>query len=78
VQRLLGPPTGFEQRREVGADGDLGDLELDGADPGIPRAGAVTVAVGGAVLGAFVGAGADLGADLDIHDHLTQRLDAFS
>jgi hypothetical protein len=77
VERLLGPAAGLEQRGEVGAGSDLGDLELDRSDPGVPHPGAIAVAVGGAGLGALVGSSADLGADLDVHDHLGERLDAF-
>ena len=49
VERLLGAPPWFEQRRKVGAAGDLGDLELDRADARVPRAGAIAVAIGGAL-----------------------------
>src|SRR5438105_4660064 len=65
-------------RREVHAGGDLGDLELDGADPGVPAAGPVAVAVGGALRAPLVVSGPDLPGDLGLHHQLSQHLHAFT
>jgi hypothetical protein len=73
VEPLLGAPARLEQRRKVAAACDLGDLELDGANPSVPRARAVAVAVGGPLRAAFVGHGADLRADLGLHDRLGEN-----
>jgi hypothetical protein len=70
VQRSLGAPTRLEQAREIGAARDLGDLELDGADPSVPGAGPVAVSIGAAVRAALVGQSADLRADLGLHHRL--------
>jgi hypothetical protein len=66
-QRLLGPPARLEKRGEVGALAQLGDGQLDRADPGVPLAGAVAIAVGGPLQAALAELGADLGADVGLH-----------
>ncbi len=78
VQRLLRPAAGFEERWEVGAGGDLRDLQLDRAHAGVPPAGPVAVAVGGALGAPLVGGGADLVRDLGLHHRLGEHPDAFS
>ncbi len=78
VQGPLGPATGLEQTREVGAAGDLGDLEFDGPDAGVPGAGAIAVSLRAALGAALVGQGADLGADLGLHNRLGEDSYAFS
>ncbi len=78
MQRLLCTPAGLEQRGEVAAGAHLRDLELDRADPGVPRPGAVAVAVGDAGTGAFVGSGADLRAHLGVHHHLGEHPNAIT
>jgi hypothetical protein len=67
-QGLLGPPAWLEERREVAASAQLGDGQLDRADPGAPLARAVAVAVGGPLWRALAELGADLGADVGLHE----------
>ena len=76
VQGLLGPPAGLEQGGEVAAAGELGNLELDGAYPGVPRPRAVAVAIGGSLTAALVRQGPNLGRDLGLHQGLGQHLHA--
>jgi hypothetical protein len=45
-QRSLMPTPRLQQAREVGALAELGDLEVGGADPGVPFPLLVAVAVG--------------------------------
>ena len=78
MQRLLGSPAGLEQRGEVGAGGDLGDLQLDRARARVPAPGAVAVAVGGALGAPLVGRGTDLAGDLGLHHRLGEHPDAFT
>lgn len=47
-QRLLRPSSGLEKAGEKAATAELGDLERDGADAGMPVALTGTVTVGGA------------------------------
>jgi hypothetical protein len=65
--RLLGPPPGLQEGGEVGALAQLGDGQLQAADPGVPLAGSVAVAVGGPFQAALAELGTDLGADLGLH-----------
>jgi hypothetical protein len=67
-QGLLGAPARLQERREVAALAQLGDGQLDRADPGVPLAGAVAVAVGGPLQAALAELGADLVADLGVHE----------
>ena len=78
VQGSLRPAARLQQGREVGAGGDLGDLELDGAHPGVPGPGAVAVSVRGAGGAPLVGPRADLGAHLCLHQRLGQDPDPFA
>jgi hypothetical protein len=55
---------------------DLGDLELDCADTGVPGPAAIAVAVCRAVGRSLVGLGADLGTHLAFHERLREDLDA--
>jgi hypothetical protein len=66
-QRLLGPPARLQKRREVAALAQLGDGQLDRADPGVPLARPVAVAVGGPLQAALAELGADLGTDVGLH-----------
>src|SRR5918994_148174 len=82
MKRLLRPPAGLKERGKVGARGHFGDPQLDRADPGVPAAGAVAVAVGDPLRAPFVGGGTDLRGDLGLHhrsgehpDTFTQRVD---
>jgi hypothetical protein len=75
-QRLLMTPAGFQQAWEVAARPQLGDVELDGADAGVPLPLPVAVAVGQPGLRAFVGAGADQLGHLGVHQLLRQQLQA--
>jgi len=43
----LMPPARLQQAREVGALAELGDLQLEGADSGVPFPVSIAVAVGG-------------------------------
>jgi hypothetical protein len=52
-QGLLGTSARLEEAREVAALPELGDRQLDAADPGIPLARPVAVAVGGALQAAL-------------------------
>jgi hypothetical protein len=78
VQGPLGPATGLEQTREVGAAGDLGDLEFDGPDAGVPGAGCDSRFYTRCARSWLVGQGADLGADLGLHNRLGEDSYAFS
>jgi hypothetical protein len=69
-QRLLGAPAGLEERGEVRPGPQLWDGQLDRADPGIPLARAVAVALGEPVGAALAELGADLGGDLGLHQLL--------
>jgi hypothetical protein len=66
-QGLLGPPARLQEAREVAALAELGDGQLDLADPGIPGPWAIPVAVGEAVGGALTELGADLCDDVGLH-----------
>ena len=66
-QRLLSAPARLQERREVAALAQLGDGQLDRADPRVPVARPVAVAVGGPLQAALVELGADLGADVGLH-----------
>jgi len=66
-QGLLGTAARLQKRREVAAGPQPWDGQLDGADPGVPVAGAVAVAVGNPVGAAFAVVGAGKGAGLGFH-----------
>ncbi len=72
-QRLLAHFPRLEKRREVGALAELGDTELERAQPGVERPVAVPVAVVQAVGGALVPAGADHPFDVRLHQQLQHR-----
>jgi hypothetical protein len=65
---------GLEEAREVGPGPQLGDLEIERADPGIQRTVAVAVAPGGALAAALVAAGADQAVNVGLHDQLHHAL----
>jgi hypothetical protein len=70
-QRLLGALTRRQDRREVAALAQLGDLQLDLARSGVPPPGAVAVAMREAILGPPLAAlGADQLRDLGLHQPL--------
>ena len=58
-QRPLVPAARFQQARKVGALAELGDLQLERPDPGVPLPLPVAVAVGRPTRGALVRLGAD-------------------
>src|SRR5712692_873104 len=63
----------LEQAREVGALAELGNLQLEGADTGVPLPLSIAVAVGGASRRALVGFGADEVGHLGVHQLLRQQ-----
>ena len=71
-QSLLTAPPWFQQAGEVAAFPQLGNVQLHGADAGIPGAVAVAVAVGDPLWAAFAVLGADLGGNLSVHDAVHQ------
>jgi hypothetical protein len=72
-QGPLGPPAGLQERGQVAALADPGDLQVDRADPSVPIPGPVAVAVGGSFRGALAVLGADLGAHLGVHQRLGEH-----
>jgi hypothetical protein len=69
-QRLLGALARLQDRREIRALADLGDLQLDLPGPGVPPPRAIAIAVRGAILGALPVLGADQLRHLSLHDLL--------
>jgi len=55
----LMPPARLQQAREVGALTELGDLQLQGADAGVPLPVSVAVAIGGPSRRALMRLGPD-------------------
>jgi hypothetical protein len=78
-QRPLGPPAWLQDRGEEAAGAQLGNRQLDRADPGVPVARPIAVALGHPPLGRPLAAlGADLGGDLDFHQRLGKGADPFA
>jgi hypothetical protein len=78
-QRPLGPSAWLQDRWEEAASAQLGNLQLDRADPGVPLSGPIAVAVRHPPLGRPLAAlGADLRGDLDFHQRLGERADPFA
>ena len=74
-QGPLGPTTGLEQPvGKVAAAAQLGDVELDGAGPGVEHARPVAVAPVGALVGALAPGGAAQGVGLGRHELLGEGL----
>ena len=76
-QSLLAAPPRFQQAGEVAAFPQLGNVQRHGADPGVPGAVAVAVAVGDPLRAAFAVLGADLGGNLGVHDAVHQDPQGF-
>jgi hypothetical protein len=73
-QRLLGRPPRFEEGRKVAPLPELGDAQLQLAEPGVERALAIAVPVVGPLGGAFVAAGADHPLHVRLHQDLEHAL----
>ena len=65
-QGFLAAPPRFQQAGEVAAFPQLGNMQLHGADPGVPGAVAVAIAVGDPLWAAFAVLSADLGGNLGV------------
>jgi hypothetical protein len=70
-QRLLSTPARLQEAGKVAALAQLGDGQLDRADPGVPVAGPIAIAVGDSLQAALTQLGADLCADLGLHQLLS-------
>jgi hypothetical protein len=75
-QRPLMPTPGLQQAREVGALAELGDLKVDGADPGVPLPLPVAVAVGQPVLAPLMEPGSRQLGHLGVHQLLGEQAHA--
>ena len=64
------PAPRFQQAREVRALAELGDLQLQGADPGVPLPVSIAIAIGRPTRRALVRLGADQVGHLGIHQLL--------
>jgi len=73
-QGLLAGLTGLEERREVAALPQLGNAQLQTAQPRVERPLAITVAVGRAVARSLVAAGADYALHIRLHEQLHNGL----
>ena len=69
-QGLFGPAPGFEERRQVAALAELGDLQVDGAGPGVPAALPVAVSAVDPALGPLAVAGVAEHVDVGVHEQL--------
>jgi len=76
-QCLLRTPTGFEQTRKVAALPQLGDAQLDGANPSIPQSGSIPVSVRDPFRRPLMALCADLTAYLELHEVLGEQPDGF-
>jgi len=72
-QRPLMPAARLEQTRKVAARPQLGNVELDGADPSVPLPVSVAVAIGGPAGCTLVRLGADQLGHLGLHQLLRQQ-----
>ncbi|MNC84518.1 hypothetical protein D3C83_00740 [compost metagenome] len=77
-QRMLGPPAGLQQRREIGPGRDLGDRQLDRPHARIPPPGPGAIAKPAPRLGALMALGADQPGDLRLHQRLRQHSNPFA
>ena len=75
-QRSLVPAPRFQEAREVGALAELRDLQLQGADAGVPFPLSIAIAVGGPAGRPLVRLGADQVGHLGAHQLLRQQLHA--
>ena len=75
-QRPLMPPARLEQARKVRALAQLGDLQLQGADAGVPLPLSIAVSVGGPPRRPLVWLGAHQVGHLGVHQLLRQQLHA--
>jgi len=75
-QRPLMAPAGLQQAGEVGSRSQLGDVQLDGPDPGVPLPLPVPVPVREPGLGPLVQAGANQLGHLGVHQFLGEQLQA--
>lgn len=73
-QRLLDGLARLQEAGEVGAGPELGDLQVERAEPGVQRTVTVAVAPGRALAGSLVPAGADNAVDIGLHDQLQHAL----
>eukprot|EP01137_Pigoraptor_chileana_P013759 Opistho-2@67633 len=73
-QRLLDGLPGLQKAGKVGAGPQLGDLQVERAEPGIEAAVTVAIAPGRALAGAFVPASADETVDIGLHNDLQHAL----
>jgi hypothetical protein len=73
-QGLLHRLARLQEAREVCASPQLGDLQVERAEPGIEAAVAVAVAPGRALAGTLVPAGTDQALNIGLHDDLQYAL----
>jgi hypothetical protein len=64
----------FQKARKVSAGPQLGDLEVERAEPGIEAAVAVAIAPGRPVAGSFMAASTDQAVNVGFHDDLQNTL----
>jgi hypothetical protein len=73
-QRFLNGLPRFQKARKVSAGPQLGDLEVERAEPGIEAAVAVAIAPGRPVAGSFMAASTDQAVNVGFHDDLQNTL----
>ena len=73
-QCLLHHLARLQEAGEVGPGPQLGDFEVQRADPGVQRTVAIAVAPGRALAAAFMAARADQAVNVDLHDQLQDVL----
>src|SRR5713226_2922391 len=72
-QRTLVPAARLQEAWEVGALAELGDLQLQGADAGIPLPVSIAVAIGGPARRALVWLGPDEVSHFGVHQLLREQ-----
>jgi hypothetical protein len=72
-QGPFGPAAWIEQAGKVTAITDARHLEVKRADPGVPRAVAVAIALAGAFRGTFMALRANMLRDFELHEGLAQH-----
>src|SRR5690606_41447186 len=77
-KRLLRAPARLEQTREVAALTQPRDAQIDGADPGVPRAMSISVSIRPSLCGALMPLCTDLSAHLKFHQLLRQQLNSLA
>jgi hypothetical protein len=77
-QRPLGPPTWFQDRRQIAALAHPGDRQLDRAGPGVPVPEPVAVTVRHPTQGPLAVFGPDLGRHLRLHQRLGQHANSLA